>query len=94
MTPVLGTPPTAGATAMVGLAADAGNPGGLDARGRAGVALEQGDGWSVEHWPAGAAVAVVSGPTAADRLAPGTGTAPADAMGRAAKVRSGSRGEA
>ena len=40
-----------------------------DARSRAGVTLEQGDGWSVERWPAGAGVLVGLDRSAGDRAA-------------------------
>ncbi len=77
--PEVATPPAEGATAMAGRAMagratagramGAGDPGGHDARGRAGVTLEQGDGWSLEHWPAGAGAAVASGSVTHDELA-------------------------
>ena len=86
--------PAKGVPALVGQATDAGSAGGLDGRGRTGVTLEQGDGWSLEIWPAGAGAAVVSGPTVPDRLARAPGTAAADATGRATTGRPGSRGEA
>jgi len=93
-TPEVAMPPAESAPAMVGQATDAGNSGGLDRRGRAGVTLEQGDGWSLERWPAGAGAGVVSGPTAPDKLARPTGTAAADATGRATTDRLGPRSRA
>jgi hypothetical protein len=106
--PAPAVPPVEGAAAVVGQAADAGNSGGLSARGRAGVTLEQGDGWSVERWPAGAGAAVVSGPETRGKLARPVAedtamaeAAPADrgaarraATERPATGRPGSRGRA
>ena len=60
-----------------------------DARRRAGVTLEQGDGWSVERWPAGAGARVGSDLAARDVL-----TDPGAATERAATARRGSRGVA
>ncbi len=69
--------------ATAGRAMGAGDPAGHDARGRAGVTLEQGDGWSLEHWPAGAGAAVASGPVTHDELArPVAAAAPAMAKAR------------
>ncbi len=86
---------------MAGQAMGAGDPAGHDARGRAGVTVEQGDGWSLEHWPAGAGAAVASGAETHDELArPVAAAAPAMAkapvtkapgLDRAATDRPGSR---
>ena len=57
------------AAAGIGQATGAGSEGGLDRRSRAGVTLEQGDGWSLEVWPARAGAAVASGAMAHDTLA-------------------------
>jgi hypothetical protein len=82
-TPELAGPRAEGATAMVGQATDAGNRAGLDGRGRAGVTLEQGDGWSLEVWPARADASVRPDPMTHDKLASPIVTADA-AMAEAA----------
>ena len=83
-----------GAAAVVGEATNAASAGGLDGRGRAGVTLEQGDGWPLEVWPARADASVRSGPVTHDRLAhPGAAAGPATAE-RAATGRPGTPGTA
>ncbi len=95
-----------GAAAWVGRAA-AGRPGGGageaagagDPDGRAGVAracvtLEQGDGWSLEVWPARAGASVAPDPAAHDRLAWPGATVGAATAERAATERPGPRGVA
>ena len=76
-----------GTAAVVGQAADAGSPDGRAGVGRAGVTLEQGDGWSLEVWPARAGTGVAPAPAAHDRLARPTATAGAATAERAATER-------
>ena len=82
-----------------GAAVSAGTSDGDDRRARAGVTLEQGDGWSLEVWPAGAGASVVAGLGARDALTDtgatsGAATAERDAAERPATDRPGSRGGA
>ena len=98
-TPALASPPAEDATARVGQATGAGNRGGLDGRGRAGVTLEQGDGWSLEVWPARAGASVGLGPVTHDKLAhpdaaAGTANTDAGTAERAATGRPGTQGTA
>ncbi len=90
-TPELAVSRPDGMTAMLGRATNVGDPGDRDCRDRAGVTLEQGDGWSLETWPAGAGATVVSGPIVADKLARATGMAAADTADRATTDRPRSR---
>ena len=75
------------------LAEDAGTRAG-DAKSRAGVTLEQGDGWSVERWPAGAGARVGSDLAAQDKLARPVAKSGAGTAGRAPTGWPGSRGAA
>ena len=98
-TPALASPPAEDATARVGQATGAGNRGGLDGRGRAGVTLEQGDGWSLEVWPARASASVGLGPVTHDKLAhpdaaAGTANTDAGTVDRVATGRPGTQGTA
>ena len=93
VSPAKGVPP------LVGQATDAGSAGGLDGRGRTGVTLEQGDGWSLEVWPARAGAGVGPGPVTHDKLArpvaaAATEMTDAGTADRGATDRPGSRGAA
>ncbi len=77
-----------------GAAVSAGTSDGHDRRGRAGVTLEQGDGWSLEVWPAGAGASVVAGLGARDALTDTGAKSGAATVERAAKGRPGSPGTA
>jgi hypothetical protein len=63
------------AAVVVAMAPDAGNPDRGARAGHAGVTLEQGDGWSLEVWPARAASSAGPDPVAHARLACPTLTA-------------------
>jgi len=75
-------------------AGDAGTSDGHDRRGRADVTLEQGDGWSLERWPARAGASVGAGLAAPDALADKGATSGAGMAERTATDRPGSRGGA
>jgi len=75
-------------------AGDAGTSDGHDRRGRVGVTLEQGDGWSVERWPARAGASLGAGLVAPDALADKGATSGAGMAERTATDRPGSRGGA
>ncbi len=77
-----------------GAAGGDGTSDGHDRRGRAGVTLEQGDGWSLERWPAGAGGRVSLDRAAQDALTDKGATSGAATADRAAADRSGSRGGA
>ena len=65
-----------------------------DRRGRTGVTLEQGDGWSLERWPAGAGAIVGAGLAAQDVLTDKGARSGAGMADRAVPDRLGSRGVA
>jgi len=65
-----------------------------DRRGRTGVTLEQGDGWSLERWPAGAGASVGAGLAAQGVMTDKGGTSGAGMADRAVPDRLGSRGGA
>jgi hypothetical protein len=67
---------------------------GHDRRGRAGVTLEQGDGWSLEVWPAGAGASVGADLAAQDALTDRGAKLGAATADRAATDRPGPRGVA
>ena len=90
-TPALASPPAEDATARVGQATGAGNRGGLDGRGRAGVTLEQGDGWSLEVWPARADAGMAAGRAAQDALTDTRAKSGAAMAERSATDRRGTR---
>jgi hypothetical protein len=93
-TPGAAKPEAEDAAASVGQVTGDGNPDGHAGRGRAGVTLEQGDGWSLEVWPAGADASAGAGVGTPDGLTD-KGTKSGAAMGdRAVTDRPGSRGAA
>jgi hypothetical protein len=79
-------PPAKAAVAMIGQAEDAGTPDGRAGGGRACVMLEQGDGWSLEVWPArpdaATADTVMPDRGMPDRGMPGRGMADRTTAGR------------
>ena len=77
-----------------GAAAGGGSPDGHGRRGRAGVTLEQGDGWSLERWPAGAGASVGAEFAAQDALTDRGARSGAGMADRATTGRPGSRGVA
>jgi hypothetical protein len=77
-----------------GAAGDAGTSDGGDGRGRAGVTLEQGDGWSLERWPAGAGARVSLDRAAQGALTDKGAKSGAGMVDLAVPDRSGSRGVA
>ena len=88
-TPEPAGPRAEGAAAVIGRAAGAGTPDGRAGVGRACVTLEQGDGWSLEVWPARAGTSVGPALAAHDRLARPPVTAGAAMADRAATDRPG-----
>ena len=75
-------------------AGDAGTSDGHERRGRAGVTLEQGDGWSLEVWPARAGASLGAGCATPDALADKAAPSGAGMAERGATGRPGSRGGA